>query len=428
MRTRKCAAIAGGSICLLIFALLLMDWMFLTIITPLFILLFIGVLLFHERDVNIDVSHNLSNTRIFEDNTVEVSIHLHNKGKNIRFLEIFDKLPERVQIEKNSNYSILSLKENEEITIKYEISCPIRGHYIIGPLHLRIKDYLGMFYKEIISDISSDLTVIPQIEEIGAISVKGKANPYPGIMQAKRSGIGMEFFGVRKYTSGDTFKRINWKSYARLNHLMVNEYELESTTDVIIFLDARNNQNIGTITKNPLEYSIKAAIAVASHFLKRRDRVGLIVYGKTEGKLKWIFPESGKKQLYKILKELVEVQSQGEFLFNGAVNIAMSHMLPKKSLIILISSLDQDTTIPKTVETILARNYNIIILSPSSIDIEYSLSPENSYYQVAGRILSFERSIFLSKLRNIGARVVDWNPTKPLAASLKEVERFQIRR
>jgi len=427
MRTRKCAIIVSGCISLLVFALLFMDWLFIAVITPFLILLFITVLFFHDRDIKIDVSHSLSSTRIFENDTIEVTMHLKNKGRDINFLEIFDKLPSKVQIEKNSNYSILSLKEDEEINIKYEISCPLRGHYHIGPPHFRIKDYLGMFYKEKISDVSSDLTVIPQIEEIGSISVKGKANPYPGIMQTKRSGIGTEFFGVREYHSGDTFKRINWKSFARWNIPMVNEYELESTTDVIIILDARGTQTIGTIKKNPLEYGIKAAVAVAAHFLKRRDRVGLIVYGKSEGKLKWIYPESGKKQLFKIIRELVEVQSKGDFLFHGVINIAMTHMLPKQSLIFLISSLEQDLTIPKAVETLIARNFNVIILSPSPVDIEYSLNSESLYYQVSGRILSFERNVFLSKIRNTGARVVDWNPSIPLAASLKEVERYQSR-
>ena len=244
MRTRKCAAIVSGCIALLIFALLLMDWLFFAIITPFIILLFAGVLYFHERDIKIDVSHSISSARVFEDDKVEVTLHLQNKGRSIPFLEIYDKLPGKLQIEKNSNYSILSLKEDEEITIKYKILCPIRGYYHIGPPHFRIKDYLGMFYKEKISDVSSDLTVIPKMEEIGGISVKGKANPYPGIMQTKRSGIGTEFFGVREYSPGDTFRRINWKSFARWNKPMVNEYELESTTDVIIILDAREIQNM----------------------------------------------------------------------------------------------------------------------------------------------------------------------------------------
>ena len=148
MRTRKCAAIVGGCIGLLVFALLLMDWLFLAIITPFLILLFMGVLFFHEKDIKIDISHNLSSSRIFEDDTVEVTVHLQNKGHDINFLEIYDKLPEKVQIEKNSNYSLLSLKKDEEVIITYEISCPIRGHYNIGPTHIRVKDFLGMFFKE----------------------------------------------------------------------------------------------------------------------------------------------------------------------------------------------------------------------------------------------------------------------------------------
>jgi len=286
-----------------------------------------------------------------------------------------------------------------------------------------------MFYKEKIIDHINELTVIPQIEEIGDISVSGRVNPYPGIMQTKRTGIGTEFFGIRKYASGDTFKRINWKSFARWNNVMVNEFEMESTTDVILVIDARENQKIGgTLAKNPLEYSIRAAVAIASNFLKRRDRVGLIVYGKTEGKLKWVYPESGKKQLYKIIKEIVAVQSSGTYCCNPAINTALKHMLPKKSLIVLLSSLENDPTLPTALENLLARNYNVIVLSPSPIDLEYALSTQEPHHKVAQKILSFERKNVLSKLRKTGARVVDWDPIIPLAASLKEVERFQTRR
>jgi uncharacterized protein (DUF58 family) len=405
-----------------------MDWLFLAITIPFLIFLLAGVIYFYGREINIDVSHSLSNVRIFENDNVEVTLNIKNNGGIINYLEIFDTLPEKVKIEKNSNYFLTNLRSGEEVTIKYELCCPIRGHYKIGPIKFRVGDYLGLFYKEKTVDNVADLTVIPKIEEISDISVKGKVNPYPGIMQAKRAGIGTEFFGVRKYISGDTFKRINWKSYARWNNLMVNEYEMESTTDVIIILDARKVQGIGTITKNPLEYGVKAAVAVASHFLKRRDRVGLIAYGKTGGKLRWIYPESGKKQLYKIIREIVEIQPQGDFSLNGTINTALTHMLPKKSLIIFVSSLDDDYSIPSALERLVAMNYDVIVISPSPINIEYSLSSKDINHKLANRILLFSRNNFIMRLRNIGARVIDWDPDIPLAASLKEVERYQIRR
>ena len=428
MRTTKCTGIIIGFIGIFIFSLLFVEWLVLIFILPLMFLLFTSVISFHSENIDIQVVRSLSNIKIFEHDKTEVTLILKNMGNDINFLEIFDTLPNKVNVVKGSNYSVISLKKGEEISFKYEISCPIRGRYPLGPLFFRVRDYFGMFFKEALVETESIITVIPQIEEIRDIQVKSRANIYPGIMHTKHAGIGTEFFGIREYTSGDTFKRINWKTFARFNNPMVNEYELESTTDVILIVDARGIQGVGTLKHSPMEYGIKAAAAIASHFLKRRDRVGLIAYGQPSGHLRWVYPESGKKQLYKIIEELVAIQAFGDFPLNGVIYQAITHMLPKKALILFISSLEGDGSIPAAIEDLITRGFNIIILSPSPIDIEYSLQTVDANYDLAHRILAFERSNFLSQLRNTGARVIDWNPTLPLAVALKEVERYQARR
>jgi uncharacterized protein (DUF58 family) len=395
---------------------------------PLVIILFAGVASHHHDEINIEVVRSLSNVKIFENDKIKVDLKLKNVGESIGYLEIFDFLPKKIRITKGTNYLLTRFNKDEEIEISYEIECPIRGHFPLGPLFFRAHDYFGLFFKEEIVNTDSVVTVIPQIEEIKDIEVRAKANIYPGLMQAKHAGVGTEFFGIRNYTSSDSFKKINWKSFARFNNLMVNEYELESTTDVILMVDCRDLQGIGTIKHNPLEYSIKAAVSITSHFLKRRDRVGLIAYGRSDGHLNWIYPESGKKQLYKIIEELVSVHAFGDFPLNGVVFRAVTHMLPKKALIIFISSLEGDWSIEKAIQDLVARSFNVVVLSPSPIDIEYSLFGNDEYSKLAHRILSIERDNFLSRLRNIGARVVDWNPALPLAASLKEVEKYQSRR
>lgn len=428
MRTTKCASIVIGFIGIFIFSLLFVEWLVLIFMLPLLFLLFAGVMSFYSGKIDIEIVRSLSNVKIFEHDKVEVTLNLKNMGDDINFLEIYDTLPRKVEVVKGSNYSVISLKKDEEISFNYEISCPIRGHYPLGPLLFRVRDYFGVFFKEAMVETESFVTVIPQIEEIRDIDVKAKTNIYPGIMQTKHAGIGTEFFGIRDYAPGDTFKRINWKSFARFNNPMVNEYELESTTDVIIIVDARGIQSMGTLKHNPMEYGIKAAVSITSHFLKRRDRVGLIAYGPVDGHLKWVYPESGKKQLYKIIEELVALQASGDFLLNGVIYEAVTHMLPKKAVIIFISSLEGDWSIPKAIEDLTARGFNIIILSPSPVDIEYSLHTVDANYDLAHRILTFERKNFISQIRNTGARVVDWNPTLPLVASLKEVEKYQVRR
>jgi uncharacterized protein (DUF58 family) len=336
-------------------------------------------------------------------------------------------LPNRVKIGKGSNYALTSFKQNEEIIIKYTISCPVRGYYQIGPLHLRLKDYLSLFFKEKIIDDDAKLTVIPRVEDLKGFISRAKANPYPGLMQTNYAGTGMEFHGIRSYTTGDSYKKINWKAFARWNNMMVNEFETESTTDVIIILDSREIENIGTLKHNTLEYNIKAAIALAAHYLKIHDRVGIIIYGKTDGKLRWVYPESGKKQLYKIITEIVETQPEGDIPLNTVINTAVMHMIPRRSLVILISSLQNDQTITEAITQLLARKFKIYVISPSPLDIEYSLHSYDPYFEVAYKTLKFERKNNLSRLRNKGAIVVDWNPSLPLSLSLKEVEQYRIK-
>ncbi len=428
MRTIKCGGIVAGCIGLLIFGLFIVDWLILIFVVPLLVLLFAGVLSFYGEEIKIEVVRSLSSVKIFEYDTVEVTLKLKNLGESIKFLEVYDSLPSKVKVVKGSNYSVLDLEKNEEIEIKYGISCPIRGRFLLGSLLFRVRGFFGMFYKEAMVESSSYITVIPRVEEMRDIAVKAKPNIYPGIMHVKHAGIGTEFYGIRNYTTGDTFKRVNWKSFARFNDLMVNEFELESTTDVILIVDAREIQGTGTIKHNPLEYGVKAAVSVASHFLKRRDRVGLIAYGSSQGELKWVYPESGKNQLYKIIEEIVNLQANGDFPFNGVIHRSATHMLPKKALIIFVSSLENDWSIPKGVEQLIAYDFNVIILSPSPVDIEYSLQTVDVNNELAHRVLSFERKNFITQLRSMGVRVVDWNPTLPLTVALKEVGRYQTRR
>lgn len=428
MRTKKCAALVEGCLSFLLFAFLFMDWLFLALIIPVFMVLFAGVVLFYGKELEVQVDHHVSDEQVFEDDIIHVSFTIKNNGRTIPVLEFFDNLPENAQLTKGCNYGVISLQQGEELTISYDLCYPVRGRYQIGPLYLRIRDHVGMFFHETIIQDTNTITVIPPLEDIGSLYLHGKPNPYPGIMQTKRAGIGTEFFGIREYAPGDTYKRINWKAFARWGTPMVNEFELESTTDVILMLDTRGIQTIGTLKNNPLEYGVKAAASLASHLLKQRDRVGFIGYGHPEGHLQWVYPEMGKKQLYKILQELVGIQGQGLFSFQAAMNTASVHMLPAKSLIILISSLEDDPLIAPTVEDLIAQGHTVQIVSPSPVHIEYELSSKQVSQDLAYHLLSFERENMLQRLRRRGAQVVDWHPSEPLSLALKEVERAQWRR
>jgi uncharacterized protein (DUF58 family) len=84
--------------------------------------------------------------------------------------------------------------------------------------------------------------------------------------------------GVRDYHSGDSLKRIHWKSTARLGKLQTKVYEPTTTVDISIFLDVRT-------LRAPLQGSIQqlqelgiiTAASISQHALNGGFRVGLYV-------------------------------------------------------------------------------------------------------------------------------------------------------
>jgi hypothetical protein len=53
--------------------------------------------------------------------------------------------------------------------------------------------------------------------------------------------------------------------------------------------------------------------------------------------------------------------------------------------------------------------------------------PDSPEKELAVRILTLERQNLISELRRY-ARIIDWNPTEPLAKALKGVEASAVRR
>ena len=76
----------------------------------------------------------------------------------------------------------------------------------------------------------------------------------------------MEFYALREYLPGDSFRSINWKALARTGEMMVNEKTRDAVTDVFVIVDTRDVSRIGTVLKNPLEMGTVAVTSVSIIF------------------------------------------------------------------------------------------------------------------------------------------------------------------
>ena len=419
MWTKKAVAVVVGAIGLTVFGLIVRNLPLMAVST--FFLTYAIISMFVNRQSRILPERFMSNEKIFEDGTVKMELRLLNRGGKTGFLEVRDTLPEAFELKAGSNYTFLNLKPKGITKLAYTVKTPIKGVFKIGPVMMRSHDPFGMYYKQLEMDYPSVLTVFPQTRDVKELYIRSKQpKMYPGEMNVKMPGPGYEFFSIRDYVPGDPFKNINWKAYASTGKLLVNEKERESVSDITIVFDSREVSRTGMRSDNPNLYGARAAATLANFFLNRRDSVQLVIYSDRVHTVK---KGSGRKQLFELLTALAGADPKGDIPLGGIVEVAIPYM-PRRSPVIIISSLDEDDSLRKAISTMMVLEFDVTIISPSSIDFEIMAREKRGTTgeidPVATEVIRLERDILMQEIRGYGARFVDWRPNVPLTQILME--------
>ena len=198
---------------------------------------------------------------------------------------------------------------------------------------------------------------------------------------------------------------------------MVNELERDAVSDIILIVDSRAVSETEYVSRNALVYSTRAAASLAKYFLGRRDSVGLIIYGD---EVVSVDRDTGKKQLYVILTKLAGAMARGNIPLQVVVNRIMPH-INKGSPIIVLSNLEDDPTMVNALRDFRARNFDVTVLSPSSLEFEFDAKRlDRTGYEV----LKTERDVLISELRGLGVNIMDWEPDMLLSTALAGARGF----
>ena len=99
-----------------------------------------------------------------------------------------------------------------------------------------------------------------------------------GSRVSARLGKGRDFDRLREYVRGDDFRDIAWKASARRRKLIVREWRLDRSQDVLVCLDRghRMAARVGGLSK--LDHAVNAALLLAYICGRMEDRVGLLSF------------------------------------------------------------------------------------------------------------------------------------------------------
>lgn len=286
----------------------------------------------------------------------------------------------------------------------------------IGPAIATAQDGLGFFTFETRFDDRLALRVFPHEEVIARAIRPAETQLNSGDEISRRIGEGIEFANVRPFQHGDRVRRINWAVSTRLQKLHINEAHAERNADVVIFLDTFSE--FGDQRDSTLLMAVRATAAVARHYLRRRDRVGLVGFG---GTLRWQLPGMGLRQAYRIVEALLSTDAMLSYAWKS-IDVIPARTLPPNALVIAISPLLDERTTTALLD-LRGRGFDLVIVEVSPVP--FIADPRNQEEDIARRFWLMKRESMRNQYWTAGVPVVQWVHGQPLVAALQEVEAFR---
>jgi len=284
--------------------------------------------------------------------------------------------------------------------------CRRWGEHQVGPVFILAYSKVPLFVGRSVVAATEALRVRPAPLALRSGITAARTQVYVGNQLARERGQGLEFADIRRYLPGDPVRTINWRVTARQRKAHVNVFHPERNSDVVIFVDTFTD--LGPVSAGSLALAGRAAATLAEyHLRRRRDRVGLLLYG---GVLNWLAPSSGIGQLHRILDTISDIRVVPSYE-RPTLAVIPPRVLSSQSLVIAISPLVEPRAVQALME-IKSRQFDLALLE---IDPEPFVEVDSSPHdQLARRVWGLWRAARRAELLAAGIPVVRWDPTTPL--------------
>jgi len=237
---------------------------------------------------------------IFKGSPFSLSLHIANKKKIIpslcfRVYELQCKgLPD-------THSYVVKVGSGEEFTSKLANTFTERGLIELRGFKITTTFPFGFFLKSKKLPAPQSILVYPAMPAPKEKNIINSRQSKRGLSTPRR-GSGMELYNIRNYTQHDDARHIHWKSAARTGHLMVKEYEQESSKSLIVSF-----QNISTDGDSALfETKVDETAGMINYYLEEGWSVGLETLSGN------IAEARGETHLHKILKFLALIKPAGK--------------------------------------------------------------------------------------------------------------------
>ena len=379
---------------------------------PFALLLSVGTQL--AREPKLDIQFMVADERTLEGAGVDAEIVVRAETPVDR-LELLLDLPKGVEVDGGDAFAV-RLRAREERTIPIRLRCSRWGLYEAGTIEARARDSFRLVVWEDQLRRERQLKAYPRPETLSRVLAAVDTQAFTGSEVARVKGDGIEYADIRDYVPGDRLRSINWRASARRAGLVVNERHPERNTDVVLFVDSF--ADVRGESGSTLDDAVRAAATLATRYLERRDRVGLVSFG---GILRWLRPGMGPPQRFRLIETLLETGVAPTYIWRD-VNLIPARILPPKALVVALTPL-VDPRFVAALENLRARGFDLVVVEVDPIGIVEAGRGELE--RIAYRLWVLDREGLRTRLERLGIGIARWGDDVVLESALEEVRTYR---
>ena len=139
-----------------------------------------------------------------------------------------------------------------------------RGRFTIGPVMMRTVDPFGMACRHSDLGETAEVVVTPRIVNLGTSGELGSQGFAARSSAVNAGRRGPDDAMVRDWHTGDSVRRIHWRSTAHRGDLMVRREEQAWNPSVVVVLDSRAHHHAGAGPNASFEWAVNSVASIAA--------------------------------------------------------------------------------------------------------------------------------------------------------------------
>lgn len=340
-----------------------------------------------------------------------ISVLLKNLSKQALTFEMVDELPVQLQVRNFSMAGTLPAAGSQQLL--YSIRPLNRGAYSFGDMNVFLMSRLKLVQRRIRLPLEQTVPVYPsivQMKNFELFTMSSIARVH-GIKKMRRIGHSYTFEQIKPYVRGDDVRQINWRSSARHQQLMINQFEDEKSQQVYNIIDKSRNMLMPFNGLSLLDYAINTALVISNVALRRQDMAGLITFSDKIGSVLRADRKHG--QLQAIMDALYNQKERDLEASYEHLYFAIRRLIKTRSLIFLYTNFESMYGLKRVLPVLqkINRQHLLTVVFFENSELEaLSRSPARDLKGVYTRILAEQalndKAAIAQELNNMGIQTI----------------------